>query len=70
MREALEQLHAIEALRKYAEGKRAGSREPGTYDDEAARQIADKPQLTGDPEWDAMELAETDPARDPLKVVR
>lgn len=35
---------------------------------EAAREVADKPRLTGDPEWDALELDETDPSREPLKV--
>ena len=33
-----------------------------------ARAIADKPHLTGDPEWDALELAETDPTRPPLQI--
>ena len=28
-----------------------------------AERIADVPHLTGDPEWDAVELAETDPTR-------
>ncbi len=31
--------------------------------DEEARSIADKPHLTGDPEWDAIELEMTDPNR-------
>ena len=31
-----------------------------------AEKIADKPFLTGDPEWDAVELAETDPNREPF----
>lgn len=35
---------------------------------EEARSIADKPHLTGDPEWDALELAETDPSKEPLQV--
>lgn len=35
-------------------------------DDEEARRLADTPHLTGDPEWDAIELAETDPSRPPL----
>lgn len=29
--------------------------------------VADKPLLTGDPEWDEIELAETDPFREPLE---
>jgi hypothetical protein len=32
--------------------------------------VADTPHLTGDPEWDALELAETDPTKAPLKIVR
>lgn len=31
-----------------------------------AESIADKPLLTGNAEWDAVELAETDPLREPL----
>lgn len=34
-----------------------------TRTDEEARTLADTPHLTGDPEWDAIELAETDPTR-------
>jgi hypothetical protein len=34
-----------------------------------AQAIADVPHLTGDPEWDALELAETDPSKPPLKIV-
>ncbi len=67
---ALEQLHADEALKRYAKGGRTDSGETQVYDDETAREIADTPQLTGDPEWEAMELAETNPAKDPIKVVR
>lgn len=29
---------------------------------------ADRPMLTGDPEWDALELEETDPSQEPLKI--
>lgn len=32
-------------------------------DDEDAKSVADDPHLTGDPEFDAVELAETDPTR-------
>lgn len=32
--------------------------------------IADQPHLTGDPEWDAIEMEETDPTKPPLQVVR
>ncbi len=35
--------------------------------DEAARALADTPHLTGDAEWDAMELEATDPGLPPLK---
>jgi hypothetical protein len=31
-----------------------------------AEKIADEPKLTGDAEWDAVELAETDPMREPF----
>jgi hypothetical protein len=37
-----------------------------TRTDAEARALADTPHLTGDPEWDAIELAETDPNRAPL----
>lgn len=39
-----------------------------TKTDEAAQRLADTPHLTGDPELDAIELAETDPSRPPLKL--
>ncbi len=32
----------------------------------AAEKIADAPRLTGNAEWDAVELAETDPLREPI----
>lgn len=35
------------------------------FGDEAEK-IADKPHLTGNSEWDAVELAETDPMREPF----
>lgn len=35
-----------------------------------AQAIADKPHLTGDPEWDALELAETDPTKPALVIQR
>ena len=31
-----------------------------------AEKIADEPRLTGDPEWDAVELAETNPNKEPI----
>jgi len=42
--------------------------DPRGRTDEAAVSIADTPHLTGDPEWDAIELAETNPTKEPLKV--
>jgi hypothetical protein len=39
-----------------------------TRTDSEARSVADTPHLTGDPEWDALELAETDPSKPPLKI--
>lgn len=51
-----------------AELNRASQPEMHTRTDEEARSIADKPNLTGDPEWDALELAETDPGKEPLQV--
>jgi hypothetical protein len=41
-------------------------REHEDREDGEAAAIADTPHLTGDPEWDAVELAETDPTREPL----
>ena len=35
-----------------------------------AQAVADAPHLTGDPEWDALELAETDPTKPPLQIAR
>ena len=37
---------------------------------EEAQKIADVPRLTGDPEWDRVELEETDPNKPPLDVDR
>ena len=34
---------------------------------EEARKLADTPHLTGDPEWDEIELRETDPSRPTLQ---
>jgi hypothetical protein len=36
----------------------------------AAQKVADVPHLTGGawPEWDELELSETDPAKEPLKI--
>ena len=33
---------------------------------EEARKVADQPRLSGHSEWDAVELAETDPSGDPV----
>jgi hypothetical protein len=35
--------------------------------DPEARKLADTPHLTGDPEWDEIELRETDPTRPTLR---
>jgi hypothetical protein len=35
--------------------------------DPAARALADTPRLTGDPEYDRLELEETDPNRAPIE---
>lgn len=41
-----------------------------TRNDAEARKVADTPHLTGGEwaEWDALELAETDPTKEPLKI--
>ena len=36
--------------------------------DEGAAKLADTPHLTGDAEWDAVELSETDPSKPPLTM--
>jgi hypothetical protein len=35
-----------------------------------AEKVADKPNYTGDPEWDAIEREETDPFREPFDMKR
>jgi hypothetical protein len=37
---------------------------------EEAQAIADKPHLTGNPEWDRIELEETNPDKEPLDLSR
>lgn len=91
-REALEQVHAVAALKELIRDQREQVREqePSEQDfalqqgalggetipsmaktstrvDKAAREIADTAHLTGDPEWDGLELLELDPAT-PLDV--
>jgi len=79
-RDALEQVIGIDALRQH-QAEEARKQTPGairetgtpevlTRTDDEAREIADTPHLTGDPEFDAVELAETDPSRPRLKAVR
>jgi len=34
----------------------------------AGAAVADVPHLTGDPEWDALELSETDPTKPLLRI--
>lgn len=79
--EALEQVEAREALADIrAEARRRKKHAEDFFEDKPvvsekklitgkeAEQIADKPHLTGDPEWDAIELAETDPNKAPLAL--
>ena len=54
---------SVEALKAWKIGDKVESRE--VVGDEAEA-VADKPHLTGDPEWDAVELAETDAMREPF----
>lgn len=75
--EALEQVLAIQALelRRREAKERALRGLGGKWDqmppqaevrrDADAAKLADTPHLTGDPEWDAIELAETAPDRVP-----
>lgn len=81
LREALSQVLSLDALAQRREEVRKrlmkGRRmmdldEPGEggevkRDSEAAK-LADTPHLTGDPEWDAIELAETDPSKPLLSM--
>lgn len=80
-REALTQVLAIEALAQRREEARKRAMKgrrmfdldepptPGeTKRDSEAQKLADTPHLTGDPEWDAVELAETDPSKAPLTM--
>lgn len=74
--DALEQIYARQALdeavAKRIEDARKkqeeGETESNIRTDDKARAIADAPMLTGDPEFDAVELAETAEDREPLKV--
>lgn len=74
MREALEWIAAANAVEEIAnESRKKREREQARYklgdtevtvrSDEEARKLADTPHLTGDPEWDAIELAATDASR-------
>jgi hypothetical protein len=75
LREAAEQVFELRAFNQYIEDRAEKTETKSTswsdFDtpvaevrtDAAARAIADTPHLTGDPEWDAVELAETDPSR-------
>jgi hypothetical protein len=75
LREAAEQVFEQTAFTKYMR-KRADKKAPvfrdadewidpevETVTGKEAERVADVPHLTGDPEWDAIELAETDPTR-------
>jgi hypothetical protein len=70
LREAAEQVFGMQALERIT-AERSKVRDPDDPEfidrnDDEARLIADTPHLTGDPEWDALELAETDPLRPTL----
>jgi hypothetical protein len=80
VREALEFIHASVALAEVTEDARKelakkrvrsklGDTEVEVRTDEEARKLADTPLLTGNPEWDAIELAATDPSRPPIEQV-
>lgn len=83
-KEALEQVRgvaAIESIRNDRTEAAMRSRLPpemrdrlparaSVLTDAKSQQLADTPHLTGDPEWDAIELAETDPSKEPLRIVR
>lgn len=77
LREAAEQVFELQAYQNHMEKRAEHDPKNARFDednpefetrsDEAAQLIADTPHLTGDPEWDAIELAETDPSRPLLK---
>lgn len=83
-REALEQVRGVavvEAIRSDRTADALRSRLPpelrdrlparaSVRNDPASQRLADTPRLTGDPEWDAIELAETDPSKEPLRIAR
>ncbi|MDQ3171507.1 MAG: hypothetical protein M3Q55_15340 [Acidobacteriota bacterium] len=65
--EIAEQLAGQLAIEEIRAEKRAAARDPDSAPDvdqitgEEAANLADKPMLTGDPEWDAMEIEATLP---------
>lgn len=74
--EAIGQVHALSAWAELQEEQRERAKHLRDMMDDKpvqvqatvlrgadAEKIADVPHLTGDPEWDAMELAETDPSK-------
>lgn len=71
MKEAIEQVNGLYAFNALVAKK---SLKDSTPDDpfvgQTQKEIADTPHLTGDPEWDELELAETDPSREPLKILK
>lgn len=80
VREAMELIHGATALdeviadrlrekEKTQTKMRLGDTEVTVRRDDEARKLADTPHLTGDPEWDAIELAATDPSRPPIEKV-
>jgi len=70
-KEAIEDVLKVQAYENWIEEKHAEERglktkPPAVYSDEEARKLADTPHLTGDPEWDEIELAETSPHKAPI----
>jgi hypothetical protein len=65
----------MQSVREYLDARAKSDNDPDDEDspdvtvrtDPEARRLADTPHLTGDPEWDAAELAETDPTRSLLR---
>lgn len=58
----------MSAFEEYADESSGRIERPRTVEEQA--ELADTPHLTGDPEWDAIEMAEVDPAGERLKVQR
>lgn len=61
-REALEQLQLAQAVKDWKKGRRSTDEKSWQADEKSAL-IADTPHWTGDPELDAIEAQETNPAK-------